>query len=44
MKLKFTKIACAVLAAAMPFTMMACGPTGGEVIDSVDKTKIQLNV
>ncbi len=44
MKFKFTKIACAVLAAAMPFTMMACGPTGGEVIDSVDKTKIQLNV
>lgn len=44
MKLKFTKIACAVLAAAMPFAMMACGPTGGEVIDSVDKTKIQLNV
>lgn len=44
MKLKFTKIACAVLAATMPFTMMACGPTGGEVIDSVDKTKIQLNV
>ena len=44
MKFKFTKIACAVLAAAMPFTMMACGPTGGEVIDSVDKSKIQLNV
>lgn len=44
MKFKFTRIACAVLAAAMPFTMMACGPTGGEVIDSVDKTKIQLNV
>lgn len=44
MKFKFTKIACAVLSAAMPFTMMACGPTGGEVIDSVDKTKIQLNV
>ncbi len=41
MKLKFNKIACAVLAAAMPFTMVACG---GQVINSVDKTKIQLNV
>ncbi len=44
MKFKFTKIACAALAAAMSFTMTACGPMGGEIIDKVDKTKIQLNV
>ena len=44
MKFKFTKIACAALAAAMSFTMTACGPMGGEIIGKVDKTKIQLNV
>ena len=43
MKFKFTKIVCAALVAAMSFTMTACGP-GGEIIDRVDKTKIQLNV
>ena len=44
MKFKFTKIACAAIAAAMLFTMTACGSMGGEIIDKVDKTKIQLNV
>ena len=44
MKFKFTKIACAAIAAAMLFSMTACGSMGGEIIDKVDKTKIQLNV